>query len=104
MKGQEVVKMMPNKDGHANHGHSCVKGRFAFGYATHKDRIKTPMIRETIHEPWREVTWDEAFTFAARKLRDIQEKYGREAIGGITSSRFTNNESYLVQKLVRAAV
>ena len=103
MKGQEVVKMMPNKDGHANHGHSCVKGRFAFGYATHKDRIKTPMIRETIHEPWCEVTWDEAFTFAARKLRGIQEKYGRDAIGGITSSRCTNEETYLVQKLVRAA-
>ena len=65
MKGQEVVRMVPNKDGHANHGHSCVKGRFAFGYATHKDRIKQPMIRETIHEPWREVSWDEAFGFAA---------------------------------------
>src|SRR5690606_18631692 len=55
MKGQQVVRMVPNKDGHANHGHSCVKGRFAFGYATHKDRTKKPMIRETIHEPWREV-------------------------------------------------
>jgi formate dehydrogenase major subunit len=103
MKGQEVVKMMPNKDGHANHGHSCVKGRFAFGYATHKDRIKTPMIRETIHEPWREVTWDEAFSFAASKLKGIQQKYGRDSIGGITSSRCTNEETYLVQKLVRAA-
>src|SRR5690606_14126203 len=92
-----------NKDGHANHGHSCVKGRFAFGYATHKDRIKKPMIRETIHEPWREVSWDEAFDFAANKLKGIQEKYGRGAIGGITSSRCTNEETYLVQKLVRAA-
>jgi formate dehydrogenase major subunit len=103
MKGQEVVRMVPNKDGHANHGHSCVKGRFAFGYATHKDRIKKPMVRETIHEPWREVSWDEAFKFAADKLRAIQQKYGNGAIGGITSSRCTNEETYLVQKLVRAA-
>jgi formate dehydrogenase major subunit len=103
MKGQEVVRMMPNKDGHANHGHSCVKGRFAFGYATHKDRITKPMIRETIHEPWREVSWDEAFTYAADKIKSIQAKYGRESVGGITSSRCTNEETYLVQKLVRAA-
>jgi len=103
MKGQEVVRMVPNKDGQANHGHSCVKGRFSFGYATHKDRIKKPMIRETIHEPWREVSWDEAFTFAANKIKGIQAKYGKGSVGGITSSRCTNEETYLVQKLVRAA-
>ncbi|HEX6996947.1 MAG TPA: formate dehydrogenase subunit alpha [Gammaproteobacteria bacterium] len=103
MKGQQVVRMVPNKDGHANHGHSCVKGRFAFGYATHKDRITKPMIRESIHDPWREVSWDEAISFAANKLKAIQQKYGKGAIGGITSSRCTNEETYLVQKLVRAA-
>jgi formate dehydrogenase major subunit len=103
MKGQDVVRMVPNKDGHANHGHSCVKGRFSFGYATHKDRIKKPMIRETIHEPWREVSWDEAFDFTAKKIKGIQAKYGKNAVGGITSSRCTNEETYLVQKLVRAA-
>jgi formate dehydrogenase major subunit len=103
MKGEQVMRMIPNKDGHANHGHSCVKGRFAFGYATHKDRITKPMIRETIHEPWREVSWDEAIGFAAAKLKGIQEKHGLWAIGGITSSRCTNEETYLVQKLVRAA-
>jgi formate dehydrogenase major subunit len=104
MKGQQVVRMVPNKDGQANHGHSCVKGRFAFGYATHKDRITKPMIRETIHEPWREVSWDEAFEFTAKKIKGIQAKYGKGAVGGITSSRCTNEETYLVQKLVRAAL
>ena len=103
MKGQQVVKMIPNKDGHANHGHSCVKGRFAFGYATHKDRITKPMIRDSIHEPWKEVSWEEAISFTARKFKEIQAKYGVGAIGGITSSRCTNEETYLVQKLVRAA-
>jgi formate dehydrogenase major subunit len=103
MQGDRVVRMVPYKDGDANHGHSCVKGRFAFGYATHPDRLKTPMIRESIDQPWREVGWEEAIAFAAERLKAIQAKYGRESIGGITSSRCTNEETYLVQKLVRAA-
>jgi formate dehydrogenase major subunit len=103
MKGSEVVRMVPNKDGHANHGHSCVKGRFAWGYATHPDRITKPMIRGSIREPWREVSWDEAIAYAASEFKRIQAKYGRGAVGGITSSRCTNEETYLVQKLVRAA-
>ncbi|EGL55777.1 uncharacterized anaerobic dehydrogenase [Methylophaga aminisulfidivorans MP] len=103
MKGDKVVRMVPYKGGDANHGHSCVKGRFAFGYATHKDRIKAPMIRESITDPWQEVSWEEAINFAATRLKGIQAKYGRESVGGITSSRCTNEESYLVQKLVRAA-
>ncbi len=102
MRGQEVVRMVPNKDGHANHGHSCVKGRFAFGYATHPDRITKPMIREKISDPWREVSWDEAIAYAASEFKRIQAQHGRYSIGGITSSRCTNEETYLVQKLVRA--
>jgi formate dehydrogenase major subunit len=103
MKGAEVVRMVPNKDGHANEGHACVKGRFAWGYATHKDRILKPMIRKHITDPWQEVTWDEALQYAASEFRRIQARYGRDSIGGITSSRCTNEETYLVQKLVRAA-
>jgi formate dehydrogenase major subunit len=102
MKGEEVVRMVPNKDGGANHGHSCVKGRFAIGYATHPDRIVKPMIRSKISDPWREVSWEEAISYAASELKRIQAKYGRDSIGGITSSRCTNEETYLVQKLVRA--
>ncbi len=94
--------MVPNKDGHANHGHSCVKGRFAIGYATHADRILKPMIRARISDPWREVSWDEAIAHTAAEFKRIQAKYGRDSIGGITSSRCTNEETYLVQKLVRA--
>ena len=103
MKGDQVIRMVPYKGGDANHGHSCVKGRFAFGYATHKDRIKQPMIRNAINEPWQEVSWEEAIAFSAQRLREVQAQYGRESIGGITSSRCTNEETYLVQKLVRAA-
>src|ERR1700722_8490749 len=102
MQGEEVVRMVPNKDAHSNHGHSCVKGRFAIGYATHPDRITKPMIRATISDPWKEVSWEEAIAHAASELHRIQKKYGRDSIGGITSSRCTNEETYLVQKLVRA--
>jgi formate dehydrogenase major subunit len=102
MRGEEVVRMMPYKDGKANRGHSCVKGRFAWGYTTHRDRILKPMIRGKVTEPWREVSWEEAFSYAASEFKRIQAKYGRGAVGGITSSRCTNEETYLVQKLIRA--
>ena len=102
MRGDEVVRMVPYKDGKANRGHSCVKGRFAWGYASHRDRITKPMIRAKITDPWREVTWEEAIGHAASEFRRIQETYGRNAVGGITSSRCTNEETYLVQKLIRA--
>jgi formate dehydrogenase major subunit len=103
MKGEQVVRMTPDKDGQANHGHSCVKGRFAWGYASHKERILDPMIRASIHDPWQKVGWDEAIQYSAKRFREIQEKYGRKSVGGITSSRCTNEEVYIVQKLVRAA-
>src|SRR5699024_12005898 len=91
------------KDGKANPGHACVKGRFAWGYATHAHRITTPMIRASIDDPWQEVTWDEAIAHAASEIKRIQSQYGRDSVGGLTSSRCTNEETYLVQKLVRAA-
>ncbi len=103
MQGDRVVRMVPYKDGKANEGHSCVKGRFAWGYANHKDRITSPMIREKITDPWREVSWDEAIGYAASEFKRIQASYGRESVGAITSSRCTNEEVFLVQKLVRAA-
>jgi formate dehydrogenase major subunit len=103
MKGSELVRMTPWKDGKANEGHACVKGRFAWGYATHKDRITKPMIRAKTSDPWREVSWEEAFAYAASEFRRVQEKYGRDAVGALVSSRCTNEEDYLVQKLVRAA-
>jgi formate dehydrogenase major subunit len=102
MRGEHLVRMVPWKDGKANRGHSCVKGRFAWGYAQHQDRILKPMIRARIDQPWREVEWDEAFAYAASELNRIRDSHGRGALGGITSSRCTNEETYLVQKLVRA--
>ncbi|MGW3413284.1 formate dehydrogenase subunit alpha [Streptomyces sp. NPDC000888] len=103
LRGDELVRMVPHKDGGANEGHSCVKGRFAFGYASHPDRVLKPMVREKITDPWREVEWEEAIGTVATKMRELQGRYGPSSIGAISSSRCTNEEVYVVQKMVRAA-
>jgi formate dehydrogenase major subunit len=102
MRGEQLVRMVPYKDGKANRGHSCVKGRFAWGYANHQDRITKPMIRDSIDQPWQEVSWEEALAFTAAKVSKIKAEHGASALGGITSSRCTNEETYLVQKLIRS--
>jgi formate dehydrogenase major subunit len=98
-----VVRMMPSKAGGANEGHSCVKGRFAYGYASHRDRQLEPMVRDSIHDEWRVTSWDEAITRVANGFKEIQSRHGIGAVGGISSSRCTNEEVYVVQKMVRAA-
>ena len=103
VRGNEVVRMVPNDDGKANRGHSCVKGRFAWGYATHPDRVLTPLVRERISDPWREATWEEAIGRIAFDFRRLQKQYGKNSVGAVTSSRCTNEETFLVQKMVRAA-
>ena len=102
MKGDQLLRMIPAKSGKANEGHSCVKGRFAWAYTSHKERILNPILRASINDPWQEVSWDEAIQFTARRFKELQQEYGRKAIGGISSSRTTNEEVYVVQKLVRA--
>lgn len=102
LKGQELVRITPWKDGQANRGHTCVKGRFAWGYATHAERVLKPMIRARITDPWQEVSWQQAIDHAAAEFRRIQQQHGRDAVGGVTSSRCTNEETWLVQKLIRA--
>lgn len=99
----QVVRMVPSRAGLANQGHACVKGRFAYGYATHPDRQLKPMIRKRITDEWQKVSWQEAIAYAASEFKRIQAKHGRQSIGGITSSRCSNEETFLVQKLVRAA-
>ncbi|GLY96667.1 formate dehydrogenase subunit alpha [Actinoplanes sp. NBRC 103695] len=103
LRGNELVRMVPHKDGGANEGHSCVKGRFAFGYASHPDRKLKPMVRDTIDDEWREVEWDEAIGTVASRMLDIQQRHGAASIGAISSSRCTNEEVFVVQKMVRAA-
>ncbi|SFM59775.1 formate dehydrogenase alpha subunit [Pseudonocardia ammonioxydans] len=103
LRGDQLVRMVPHKDGGANEGHSCVKGRFAFGYADHPDRQLSPMMRDSIDDEWRPVGWEEALTEVARRFSALRSEHGPGAIGGITSSRTTNEEVYAVQKMVRGA-
>lgn len=103
LKGDQVVRMVPDKLGKANHGHSCVKGRFAWGYANHPDRVIKPLVRDAIHDPWREVSWEEAISETASRLKAIQDKHGLHSIGAVTSARCTNEEIWTVQKMVRTA-
>ena len=104
MRGNEVVRMVPYKDGKANQGHSCVKGRFAWGYATHQDRILKPMIREQITDPWQRGDLGGGHRLRGRRVQAHPGRVRARSIGGITSSRCTNEEVFLVQKMVRAAL
>lgn len=102
-QGDQIIRMIPSKSGGANQGHSCVKGRFAFAYANHRDRVTTPMIRDKNTDPWKVVSWDKAIEYAADRLTSIVAEHGKDSIGGITSSRCTNEEVFAVQKMIRMA-
>jgi len=89
-------------DAEVNQGHTCLKGRFAFSFYNHPDRIISPLIRKNgVLTP---ASWDEAYDFIAKKLIEIKGKYGPDAIAGISSARCTNEENYLMQKFIRAVI
>ena len=89
-------------DAEVNEGHTCLKGRFAFSFYNHPDRLRTPLIRRNGElEP---ATWDEAYDFIAEKLTSIKESYGPDYIAGISSARCTNEENYLMQKFFRVVI
>jgi formate dehydrogenase major subunit len=89
-------------DAEVNQGHTCLKGRYAFSFYNHPDRLRTPLIRR--HGELVPATWDEAFDFIAEKLLAIRRTYGPDAIGGISSARCTNEENYIMQKFIRAVI
>jgi formate dehydrogenase major subunit len=96
-----VTQIRP-ADSPVNRGHLCVKGRYAFEFATADDRVTTPLIRR--NGEWQPATWDEALDFAASKLADIRARLGPDAIGVLGSARATNEENYLAQKFARVAI
>ncbi len=97
-----VVRVTGVEDVGPNYGRLCVKGRFAYDFLEHPDRLKTPLIRE--NDTFREATWDEALDLVARRLNEIKEESGPDSIGVFTSARLTNEENYLAQKMTRAAI
>ena len=89
-------------DAEVNEGHTCLKGRFAFSFYNHPERLRTPLIKR--NGDFVPATWDEAYDFIAEKLTSIKAEYGPDAIGGISSARCTNEENYLMQKFIRAVI
>jgi formate dehydrogenase major subunit len=89
-------------DAEVNRGHTCVKGRFAFEFYNHPDRLRSPLIRKK--GKLEEASWEEAYTYTASRLNEIRAKYGPDAIAGISSARCTNEENYLMQKLFRIVI
>lgn len=98
----EIKSIQAPYDAEVNAGHTCLKGRYAFQFYNHAERLRTPLIKkEGVFVP---ATWDEAYDFIAGKLTEIKGKYGADAIGGISSARCTNEENYLMQKFIRAVI
>ena len=85
-----------------NRGHTCLKGRYAFEFYNHPDRLRSPIVRK--NGILKEVSWDEAYEFTAKRFREIRDKYGPDALAGISSARCTNEENYLMQKFFRIVI
>lgn len=102
VKNGEILSIQSPFDAAANGGHTCLKGRYAFKFYKHPDRLRSPLIKR--NGVFEEVSWDEAYTFIVDKLNHISENHGPDAIAGISSARTPNEENYLMQKLMRAVI
>ncbi len=100
--GNEVLSIRAPYDAEVNEGHTCLKGRYAFEFYKHDDRLRSPLIKK--NGKFEEVSWDEAYDYIARHLNAYKEKFGADSIAGISSARCTNEENYLMQKFIRAVV
>jgi predicted molibdopterin-dependent oxidoreductase YjgC len=113
VKDNQIIKVDSAWDGPANHGWTCVKGRYGYDYVQHPDRLTRPMVRKylvdnTPRQPdrgeWVEVDWDTALDITARKLLGARDQFGPDSIGVLTSAKCTNEENYLMNKLARQVI
>jgi formate dehydrogenase major subunit len=102
VKNDTILSIQAPWDAEVNKGHTCLKGRYAFSFYNHSERLQYPMIRR--NGQLERVTWTEVYDFIAEKLTAIRTEHGPNAIGGISSSRCTNEENYLMQKFIRAVI
>ena len=98
----QILSIQAVADAEVNQGHTCLKGRYAFGFYNHKDRLRTPLIRK--NGELVESSWDEAYTFITTKLTQLKTENGADSIAGISSARCTNEENYLMQKFIRTVI
>ena len=101
-KGIEILSIQAPVDAEVNHAHTCLKGRYAFKFYNHRDRLRKPLIRTNGH--FVEATWEEAYDHIVENLTRIKKDHGPQAIAGISSARCTNEENYLMQKFIRAVI
>lgn len=102
VKDNMIVRVTSKEDSVVNKGLLCVKGRFAYEFVSSPERLKTPLMRK--NNELQPVSWEEALDYAAKRLREIKEKYGHDSIAGLSSARCTTEENYLFQKFIRAAI
>ncbi|MBI1305564.1 MAG: formate dehydrogenase subunit alpha [Bacteroidetes bacterium] len=100
----EILSIRAPYEAEANGGHTCLKGRYAFKFYNHPDRLRSPMIKNKKTGEFVEVSWDEAYTYITNELNRIKSTSGPDAIAGISSARTPNEENYLMQKFIRAVV
>ena len=98
----EILSIQAPYDAEANGGHTCLKGRYAFKFYNHPDRLDSPMIKR--NGEFEKVSWDEAYDYIVSELTRIKASNGPDAIAGISSARTPNEENYLMQKFIRAVV
>ena len=102
VKDGKVVAIDTPKETEVNAGHTCIKGRYAFGFYDHPDRLRSPLIKK--NGKFEEASWDDAYEYIKQKLEKIKNESGPDAIAGISSARCTNEENYVFQKMIRAAI
>lgn len=100
--GDEIHSIQAPYDAAVNGGHTCLKGRYAFSFYDHPERLRNPLIKK--NGKFVEATWDEAYDLIVSKLNAAKSKFGSDSIAGISSSRCTNEENYLMQKFIRAVI
>ncbi|WP_062232219.1 formate dehydrogenase subunit alpha [Fictibacillus sp. FJAT-27399] len=101
-KGREIIKVEPQAEAPANGISTCVKGKFGWEFVNSEERLTKPLIREA--DGFREAEWDEAISLISEKFSEIKKDHGADALGFISSSKCTNEEAYLMQKLGRAVI
>jgi formate dehydrogenase alpha subunit len=104
IKDGQIVKVSSRWDAPANHGWTCVKGRFGLDFVHRSDRLTRPLIRREKGGEFEEADWDEVLGFVASRFGEVKEQYGPDAFGALSSAKCTNEENYVMQKFTRAVI
>jgi len=102
IKGNTIMEVVADKSAAPNYGMLCIKGRFAFDFIKHPDRITKPLVRK--NGQLVESSWDDALSLVAKRFGELKEKHGADSLAGFSCARASNEENFLMQKFMRAVV